>query len=185
MPAVRRPLTILAFGALALAAALVAVPSAFSDSSVWIRDPAGDVRPREPDAAPFVAGSDIRFVRATERSGQLSFRVVFGQMPPLASSEREQYVEWLSIAIWTNGKASGYASHFIELDANRQAVLRTSTSTRLRPASFSRKTVTVSLPTRLLGNPRVIRFSVTATRDGKSSSDDRAPDKRTLSLRLR
>ena len=43
----------------------------------------------------------------------------------------------------------------------------------------------VSWTSRVLGNPERIRFSVTATRDGKSSSYDRAPDKGTLSLRLR
>jgi hypothetical protein len=173
-------------GIAALAVALVAVPAAVSDSSVWYRDAAGDVR-----GGP---GPDIRFVRATDRGGRISLRVVFAKSPPLAVSTKRGFTDMLIVTIWTTGKTGPRQPHYWlgvhAADLTGVALVNAlkRSSVRLGPAVVSGKTVTLSLDADRIGDPRVIRFSVAAGREmneGRGGGGDLAPDHGTSLLWVR
>ena len=173
-------------GSAVLAAGLVVVPAALSDSSVWYRDGAGDVK-----GGP---GPDIRFVRATDRADQISFRVVFAKAPPLAVSTGRGFTDMLIIAIWTTRKAGAEQPHYwlgvhgVDLTRVTLVDALTKRSVRLRPAVVSDKTVILTLDARRIGNPRTIRLSVAAGREmnkGTGGGGDLAPDRGTSPLWVR
>ena len=175
------------FGTAAVVVGLVVVPAAFSDSSVWFRDAEGDIKP---GAAPDFSyrGPDITFVRGTERSGRITFKVAFADAPPLPVSERDQSHEWVRISIWPTGKV-GKKQPLYDVWADRSNVsvinVRRPKAREiyLSPLIISGKTVTFSVPTRLIGNPKRIRFSATAHHEGKVDGGwDYAPDKGTSPL---
>ncbi len=173
-------------GGTQVVAALVAVPAAVSDSSIWYRDAAGDVK-----GGP---GPDIRFVRGTDRAGRISFRVVFAKAPPLAVSTKQGFTDMLIVTIWTTGKTGAKQPHYWlgvhGADLTRVSLVNALTkgSARLGPAVVRDKTVVLSLDARRIGDPRVMRFSVAAGREmnkGAGGGGDLAPDKGTSPLWVR
>lgn len=173
-------------GLAVLAAGLVVVPAALSDSSVWYRDGPGDVK-----GGP---GPDIRFVRATDRAGRISFRVVFAKAPPLGVSTKQGFTDMLIVTIWTTGKTGARQPHYWlgvhGVDLTRVTLVNalTKRSVRLGPAVVSDKTVILSLDAHRIGDPRMIKFSVAAGREmnrGTGGGGDLAPDKGTSPLWVR
>lgn len=169
-----------------LLGALVVVPVAVSDSSVWYRDAAGDV-----NGGP---GPDIRFVRGTDQAGRISFRVAFGKAPPLAVSTKQGFTDMLIVTIWTTEKTGAKQPHYWlgvhGADMAHVSLVNALTrrSVRVQPAVVSGKTVILSLDARRIGDPRVLRFSVAAGREmneGEGGGDDLAPDKGTSPLWVR
>jgi hypothetical protein len=160
-----------------LAAALIVVPVAVSDSSVWYRDAAGDVT-----GGP---GPDIRFVRGTDRAGRISFRVAFAKAPPLAVSAKQGFTDMVIVTVWTTGKTGPREPHYWlgvhGADLKRVSLVNalTKSSVRLGPAVVSRKTVILTFDASRIGDPRAIRFSVAAGREmneGAGGGGDLAPD---------
>lgn len=172
-------------GIAALLAALVVVPGAASDSGVWYRDAAGDVRGGQ--------GPDIRFVRATDRAGRISFNVVFAKAPPLAVSTKQGFTDMLLVTIWTGKTGAAQPHYWLGVhgaDPTRVSLVNalTRSSVRLGPAVISGKTVTLSLDADRIGDPRMIRFSVAAgreTNERTGGGGDFAPDKGTSPLWVR
>lgn len=173
-------------GLAVLAAGFVAVPTALSDSSIWYRDGRGDVR-----GGP---GPDITFVRATDRAGRITFRVVFAKAPPLAVSTKQGFTDMLIVTIWTSAKTGARQPHYwlgVHGADLRHVILvnaLTKRSVRLPEAVVSHKTVILSLDPHRIGDPRTIRFSVAAGREmskGTGGGGDLAPDKGTSPLWVR
>ncbi len=159
---------------------LVVVPIAASDSSLSYRDPAGDVK-----GGP---GPDIRSVSALDRAGRISFRIGFVKAPPLAVSTKQGFTDMLLVTIWTTGKIGSKQPHYWlgvhGADLTHVALVNAvkKSTVLLGPAVVSGKSVTLSLDSRRIGNPKTIRFSVVAGREmnkGPGGGGDSAPDKGT------
>ena len=143
------------------------VPGALADGGSVVRDPVGDVKGGK--------GPDIVTASATEHAGRISFRVEFSKAPPLADSPT--FSDQLAIVIWTTqriGKKEPKAllvmtainrRWYVELFSSADGLVP------LRPAVFAKKSVTVSVPVRKLGLPKLIRFSVMATRTPTDDED--------------
>lgn len=174
------------FALAVLAAGLAIVPTALADSSVWYRDPRGDVK-----GGP---GPDVTFVRATDRAGRISFRVVFTKAPPLSASAEQGFTDMLIVMIWTTARIRANQPNYWLVvhgaDLGRVTLVNglTKRKVRLGPAAVSKKTVILSLDADRIGDPRTVRFSVGAGREmneGTGGGGDSAPDRGTSPLWVR